>query len=57
MEDRKVIIESIQIDEGLIASVKTQQQGIKNTLHALKKDFVVGNIKGVGHQETTFSMA
>lgn len=52
-----MIIESIQIDEGLMASVKTQQQGIKNTLHALKKDFVVGNIKGVGHQETTFSMA
>lgn len=36
-EARDVKIETMQIDEGLMASVKTQQQGSKNTIFALKQ--------------------
>jgi len=52
-EDRKVIIESIQIDEGLMASVKTQQQGTKNTLHALK-NFVFHDGKWLMTEEVVY---
>ena len=36
-EAREVKIEAMQIDEGLMASVKTQQRGVKNTIYALKQ--------------------
>ena len=52
-EARKVIIESLQIDDGMMASVRTQQQGTKNTLHALK-NFVFQDGKWLMTEEVVY---
>ena len=52
-EDREVVIESIQLEEGLIASAKTQQQGAKNTIFALK-NFVYDNGQWLMTEEVVY---